>query len=213
MAKTRKQKKHFLLAKTKKYKGGSREEIASLFPSGGYDNFNWGMYYLSAHGLLTPQLFVVPENTYILNISPTGRSCLGIAWDIERLIYSDDDTTESLAKQRKIIYDKLVEGITSRTLEDKETIYKKGGIIQNIQEAFNTGTREGKKTLAFYEPGDYMFDNLLFFRNHDFPMFILGLYEMPIKQSIWQKVIEINRPMWKQGRPNSKTFESNRFTP
>ena len=183
-------------------KAGARNEIASKFPSAEYADFNWGLYYISAHGLLSQEMFIVPPNTYILNLSTTGKGCSIMHWDIERLFYSKSDSEEDMDARRKEIFSKLKTGLTRDLMEGQsEFIHTKGNISLDVSELYGKG--RGSKSLAFYEPGDIIFDCHFFFRNSGFPMFLMGAYALPMKRTIWERVVQANRPVAPSAHPNA----------
>lgn len=184
-----------------KQKAGARNEIASKFPSAEYADFNWGLYYISSHGLLSQDVFIVPENTYILNLSTTGKGCSVMHWDIERLFYSKSDSADDMDAKRQEIFNKLKSGLTKNMIEGKsEYIHTKGDISLDVEELYG---KKGARSLAFYEPGDIIFDCHFFFRNTGFPMFLMGTYALPMKRTIWENVVKANRPVAPGVHPNA----------
>ena len=187
------------------HKGGSRTEIASLFPEGGFDALDWNFYLVSGHGNLSENMFEIPANTYILNLSTTGRSCMGFNWDLEGIMFAKGETAEDLKSMKEEIYDRIKKGLLTKSSSAfREFIYTEKGIQRDIEELYETPTDGGDTTLAYYEPGDYMFDTEIYFRNHSFPILFMGVYELPMKKSLKEKWIDANELIWTDGkRPSS----------
>jgi hypothetical protein len=162
----------------------------------------WNFFTVSAHGSLTGQMMVVPPNTYILNIATAGLPCFKVSWALENWIY---DYSPSLAASSKTIFQKLYESIKGKTfLRDlapgMSHIYEPGNTGLNLLEQYNASMgRSEQQTVAFYEPGDLMFNTRLNMNNHNWPMFLMGAYEIPVPYSMKKAVFKKNAFLYGEG--------------
>lgn len=166
---------------------------------------NWDTFFVQAHGNLENRLMIVPPNTYILNLATAGKSCSKIKWKIDNLIYEAPDTLAT--GRRSVVKERLYAGIKAKTiLRDMtnaglpvESIYRPGDTASNVAEQYTDAEAGGfaEKTLAFYEPGDIMFDTKLTFHNNLFPIVVLGAYEVPLPHALRRTVFDINRDFYK----------------
>ncbi len=162
-----------------------------------YATFNksWGLYYITAHGSLLPNFFIVPENTYILNIAVAGQVCDVFKWEIENLIY-----------HRR-------EG--ARGLPMKQTIYNlfKNKKFYTDFRLYNPGIplASQDKSLAFYEPGDFLLDSNITFYNHAWPIFLQGVYEIPIPIIIKDRVFAPNKRFYPEDENASTVNAATHF--
>ncbi len=147
-----------------------------------YEDFDWGLYFMSSHGNLLEEFFIVPENTYVLHLATAGSPCSKFKSDIEDLIYDDKSG-------RKTLWKSLKEGTFLKT--SKNTIAK--------EFIYNNSKIEDENTISFYEPGDLIFNIDLNLINYDWPIFLMGLYELPVSHTLRDNLFEINKPYLKNG--------------
>lgn len=171
-------------------RGGSRPDlpIPSTFEE---FNKNWGLYYITSHGQSLDSFFIVPENTYILNIAVAGQVCSSFKWDIENKIYERRRGAPGLP-MKEVLYNSFVNG----NFYNEFKLYKPNHPLANQPES-----------LAFYEPGDFMIDSKITFYNHAWPIFLQGVYEIPIPYEIKDKVFAPNKRFYPEGE-NASTVNA-----
>lgn len=155
-----------------------------------YEDFNWDMYYLSGHGIIMDNMLFVPANTYVLHLATAGDSCAIFKKDIEDLMYNTVKTNkrrnywESL--KNKTFLKNSINTIST------EHMYTPGNLSYNQQNLTN-------KTISFYEPGDIISNIHIVLKNTIWPMFVIGLYNLPIKHTLRQQLFNVNKPKLKSG--------------
>jgi hypothetical protein len=155
----------------------------------------WSFFTVSSHGSLSGGMMVVPPNTYILNIATAGLPCFKVSWAIENWIYEHSPLIHAPSKT---IFQKLYESIKAKRFlreisQGISHIYEPGDTSLNALEQYNENmARKEQQTIAFYEPGDLMFDTTLNMNNHNWPMFLMGAYEIPVPYSIKRTIFEKN---------------------
>ena len=173
----------------------------------------WDFYYVTAHGLFEPRMMIVPPKTYVLNTATAGRSCLKLDAVIESLIYEDPAERAPAAAVGAPPQDfrKLYAAIQAKSflknslrgVEPTEHIFTPETVNRNKNEVYQPITAENilagrnlkQYSLSFYEPGDIMFDTSLHFMNNLKPLFLMGVYRIPVPFSIRERVFEANRPV------------------
>ncbi len=202
----------------KKLYGGS---INKLPVPSDFATFNehWNTFYVGAHGTIGNDMIVVPPNTYILNMSTAGFPCGVIKHELENLIYDYENGEgreggNGSTSSRESIMEKLWKLLlTGKFLDEssKESIYINENVGQNItqrrksylyntsefniKDPFKNSGRPSKssKSIAFYEPGDLMYDTFLKLYNNTTPFFLVGMYKIPISYSYKKQIFDENR--------------------
>ena len=181
-------------------RGGAR---ATLPVPNSFEDFSrtWDILYVSAHGGLSGNMMVVPENTYILNLATAGKICNKVVWDIENWIYDYSPT----ARPVKTILQKMYDALKGNSFLS-DYMYTPGNVNTNVLEQYPDPpalaaaevplTRQ-QKSLAYYEPGDIMFDTTLSFVNHNYPVFLMGAYEVPISHELKRSLFRINKHLYR----------------
>lgn len=116
---------------------------------GDYTNFssNWETIYVSGHGeIYGGKMFTVPQNTYIINLAPSGRSCLKRNLDIEKYIFEKPSSAGAgvgAGDVLKELYTALYNGEFLKTpgVNTSTTMYK--------------GTEKNNSSLYSKEPEKY----------------------------------------------------------
>lgn len=160
----------------------------------------WDTFYVSGHGNLQNRLMIVPPNTYILNLATAGRPCMKIRWKIDNWVYDYDDDGGAMST-RKSIKEKLYKAIRDKTFfrdisAGVESIYRPGTTALNEAEQYEAAASASQKTLAFYEPGDIMFDTKISFHNNYLPIMLLGAYRVPINPELRHAIFDINKVVY-----------------
>lgn len=164
---------------------------------------NWDFFYVSSHGSLENRLMIVPPNTYILNLATAGKSCPKIRWRIDNWIYDYEEPKPAFNRRVPILH-KLHEAIIGKTFlrgvgPEETHVYTPGTTAQNIEEQYTSAEgAEGfhERTLAFYQPGDILFDTKLSFHNNYLPILLLGAYRIPIPYKLRKALFNINKVMY-----------------
>lgn len=156
--------------------GGARPDLPIPSDYATFDR-KWGIYYITAHGSLRSNFFVIPENTYILNIAVAGKGCHIFKWEIENLIYQRSEGARGLPI-KQTIYNLF-----------KDRKFYKDFHLYNPAIPLETQPT----SLAFYEPGDFLLDSTISFYNHVWPIFLQGVYEIPIPIAIKDRVFAPNK--------------------
>ena len=141
----------------------------------------WDFKYISSHGLLNKRIFVVPENTYVYFTTKAGEFAnIEELLEIHSFIYNILDTSKSL------------ENWWLKALRDFQG---KGLFDEQVYNPKNIGSNRNTlaKKRAFYEPGDFIQDLTLVFKNNSVkPIFPMGAFQIPIPGSLKTKVDEFN---------------------
>lgn len=180
-------------------RGGARntlplnEGLAAALPT-------WDTFYISGHGNLENSMMIVPPNTYILNLATAGRPCMKIRWKINNWIYDYDD----VIRGDRPVKEKLYKAIRDKTFfrdiaGGVESIYRPGTTALNEAEQYEAAASASQKTLAFYEPGDIMFDTRISFHNDLLPIMLLGAYRVPINPELRDAIFDVNKVVYKPG--------------
>jgi hypothetical protein len=165
---------------------------------------NWDTFFVQAHGNLVNRLMIVPPNTYILNLATAGKSCNKIKWKIDNWIYEAGDASSVATGRRSTIKERLFRAIKEKTFfrgaeAGESKIYTPGTTSLNVEEQYTAGGTGGfsEVSLAFYEPGDIMFNTGLSFHNDYLPIVLLGAYNIPIPRRLRQQIFDINKIVYK----------------
>lgn len=98
-------------------------------------------------------------------------------WDIENLIYNRREGARGLP-MKQTIYNLFNDG----------KFYKDFHLYNPAIPLVNQ-----PRSLAFYEPGDFLLDSNISFYNHVWPIFLQGVYEIPIPIAIKDRVFVPNK--------------------
>ena len=144
----------------------------------------WNLFYIGSHGKLLMKKTVVPEDTYILFIAPSGEVC-GRDDEVLNLIMKRNDTEAEKARFWKLWLDILAGKKREQTL---------GKIFYNASSTrANRISTEDRRSIAIYEPGDEMYDMKLSFKSTTASAFFeTGLYRLPLPSGFLDTVEEIN---------------------
>lgn len=165
--------------KTRKitYKGGVISKIP-LLPNITVNNFSekWNVFYIGAHGVLDPNnKFIIPKDTYVLYIAPSGKPCGEDDSILNQIVY-DDKSMSSIISINKF-WKNFFNFLTMKNPEAtgfKSIIYND----KTLKDYRNTNT------VGFYEPGDPCHE-LYFNFNTEPPLYFFetGLYKLPMKKT------------------------------
>ncbi len=137
---------------------------------------NVDFYSISAHGSLNGNVFMVPEDTYILFMGAAGMPIYRRAHQLP--VFRD--------------YRFLRDGETEAAWYERQA-----GDIQNRRFFSNYLYRSGDpyapNTTAIYEPGDIVQDLTLSFDNDAHPFMLLGVWNCPINHELSEQYDETNQ--------------------
>lgn len=134
------------------------------------------MYYVSAHGLLDKHMFVVPPNTYIIELCPAGFPALKDA-SVMNWIYA----VPGIDWKSKMA-DKIAAGTFPQRMCHST-------VTANAAEAAECSY---DSTMSIYEPGDYISNQLLSFKNNSHPLGLLGVWKLPVAMTTYMNLFEYN---------------------
>jgi hypothetical protein len=155
--------------------------------------------HIGAHGLVissTPNSFlpyikVVPENTYIIFIAPSGMICGHDTSILNLLTVKDDSAREKVRFYNT--FSKMLKG-----QNDNVKFYE-----YNVE--YNESKAKHRATSGIYEPGDSYPDILLKFHT-EFPTFFeTGIYKLPMKYELVDKLYDFDD---KKDEYNEKELKS-----
>ncbi len=137
--------------------GGAKEQTlqSSLMTGGSIDRLpvpetfekfmeQWRLYYVSAHGEIDKRMFIVPENTYILNLATAGFPC-----DINKvsvnynLVVNPNKSEDANTKLKKIF--SALKGNTFL----KEQIIASNGVTVNHEVVYKQSIRSTRANSAY----------------------------------------------------------------
>lgn len=135
-------------------------------------------YNVNAHGVLTGEIFKIPDNTYILFLGEAGKPIIRQAFQIPdlsryRFLQPGEDKAAWLARQHA--------AIQARTFF--------GSML------FKADNPYAPNTTAIYEPGDLVQDLALKFHNASHPFLLVGVWSCPMDADIRGSLDNINNQM------------------
>ena len=163
-------------------KGGAVYKIPGIPAK--YEDFKagWKINYLGSHGVMNGNVFKVPENTYILNMSTAGKSCEKCIFSLENIVYS---------VPRKDMLAIIHKGLHSGKFLDLISSYKITKRLNAVYSGIESSAAQS--SLSFYEPGDIITDINLFMYEQTPPYFLMGLYNVPIDPTLNTKIKAKNK--------------------
>jgi hypothetical protein len=129
---------------------------------------NVGFLSVTAHGTLTGDVFLVPDNTYIMFLGGAGHPIERRAFqipDLQKYRFMQPDEENA-----KPWFERMFTSIQNRTLFANR-LYKPNAPYSN-------------ETVSIYEPGDIVQDLFLEFKNKNHPFLLLGVWQCPIRADI-----------------------------
>lgn len=169
--------------KTRSLRGGAIPKLPIL---PGQTSEDWNFYYCSGHGSLSENVYKVPERTYILHIAVSGKGCQKVAWFFDNWIYDYETPIVGIRSIKQKLFNSLRDGSFLRAGSINMREYLGNLTISNANNLSNL-------SLNFYEPDDIVSDLNLQFYNHNLPIFLQGVYEIPIPYTVKQAQFDINR--------------------
>jgi hypothetical protein len=139
---------------------------------------NVGFVSVSAHGNLTGNVFVVPDNTYIMFLGGAGHP-------IERRA----NQIPALKKYRFRQPDETPKQWYERTYNDIHT----GAFFKD--KLYKPDMPYAHESVSIYEPGDIVQDLSLSFENMSHPFLLLGVWRCPIPADLGTEFDRINNGM------------------
>ncbi len=188
----------FKTRKTKKIRGGSTNRLP-LSPSITFDRFNteWNMIHISGHGSsavknetsssLRPEMFIVPANTYIINLATAGKSCLKFVREIEQILYNVDESFN-----RETIFQQLKNGTFMKEYLYLNNNTNNSKMLYPPNNNNNNTPSRASQSISIYTPGDLLSNTSISFFNHNSPYYLMGGYEIQIPK---ERLYEIARMM------------------
>jgi hypothetical protein len=147
------------------------------------------IFVISAHGRIAPRMFLVPENTYIMSLAPSGKGSAKVKFEIDNWIYAKHG-------KRADMKAKLMKSLEA------------GTFLSDYWHSATAGAVHTPESLAIYEPGDIMTNSELMFNNDFRPIFLMGMYEFPLAYDLKQKIFAANRGLYTENANiNSLTWE------
>jgi hypothetical protein len=169
------------MKKNKTRKNKQKGGIIAKIPINSNTNINdfsnkWNIFYIASHGSLNPNIkFIIPNDTYILYIAPSGQSCGKDDSILNQIVYNDNSASEIISKNKfwRNFYNFITLKNTNAT-GFKSTFYN-----DTLPKNYNDIT-----TVGFYEPGDECHELYLSFLTEP-PLYFFetGLYKLPMKKS------------------------------
>ena len=181
----------------------------------------WNTTYIGAHGTIGNKMIVIPPNTYILNLATAGYPCSVLKGEIANWIYDYESGGGAGGggaggggvggrKMKQKLWIALKNGTFLKEVGDE-------GIYKNIKNSSNITTRRTKylynnlssfnrtkefnksqrttsnsRSIAYYEPGDIIYNIYFNMYNGSVPFFLMGMYNFPIKFSHKRDVFQTN---------------------
>ncbi len=182
----------------KKQNGGSTKKLP-VPPTLAEFKATWENHYIAGHGISTGSVFVLPKNTYVLFLATSGCACPGNLDYVEDKLFRSDDTSPAkddamLESLRKDLQDgTLLSAKPSRknlARMYRDTKPNIGSMYANVSgtNTYKSYTRQTRnvlqRTVAFYESGDIVQNILFSMMNTESPLFIQGVYQIPIDNEI-----------------------------
>ena len=137
-----------------------------------------GFVSVSAHGMLTGNVFVVPDNTYIMFLGGAGHP-------IERR----PNQIPALKKYRFMQPGETPEQWYERTYHDIHT----GEFFKD--KLYKPNMPYAHESVSIYEPGDIVQDLSLDLENRSYPFLLLGVWDCPIPAELATEFDRINNTM------------------
>jgi hypothetical protein len=167
-------------------KGGAVYKIPGIPPTLSDFQSNWKINFVGAHGAMNSNMFKVPENTYILNMSTAGKSCSKCLFQLDNVIFDYKNFW-------KVIHEQLSRGGSNGGKSSFLELIERQSKLTNRMHALYNAAGEFTQTLAFYEPGDIMTDIYLQMYERNPPFFLMGLYNIPIPNRLQDIVQKANK--------------------
>lgn len=137
------------------------------------------MFYVSAHGNLDGTMFVIPPNTYVMEMSAAGYPVLkdSAIMDWISIAPGSDEDKWKTYMTGKIALNEFPKKMCAAT------------VSANAAEAAECSH---DASLSVYEPGDYIANQGLYFANNSHPLMLSGLWKLPLPTKVYYDVFEYN---------------------
>ena len=151
---------------------------------------NVSFFNIVGHGVQNGNVFVVPENTYIMFLGESGRSIERKSGQITSLKnYRFGKDSENNASWHNRMYQEIRE----------RSFFK--------DKLFKTNAPYEPLSSSIYEPGDIVQDLFLEFKNPRPPFFLMGLWECPIFENMGPFHFDMNKVKEKEKHVELKSLE------
>ncbi len=134
-------------------------------------------YQVTGHASLTGEAFVVPPHTYLCFLTSAGFPCQKSNEIANNWMYA----MTSDERYWSAMYDQIRHGTTLAHLFDPDKTNS-----ENLASAVDD------LPTSIYEPGDFVQDLNMTFKNDYFPMGAVGVWRLPIKKGIMDRIDTLN---------------------